>query len=750
MKSSLFLAILLHYLINLNSVFAQSYEWTRSWGSTPLGVNESVSAEDLTKDELGNTYAISYGNQTVNFSWVGNIPGVNTCAAVTKTDSNGNLIWIKFFSQMMISNNSGAFCKPSAIIYKNGHLFITGIFSGAIDFDPNGNEASLVGYGNCFICKLNSNGDYQWASSFGASQANDIDVAPNGDIAITGYMQSQFLFAGQNLTYTSGYDIFLVKYTSNGIADWGQSYGSANSAQETGTSVKFLADNSIVLLADFTGSIDLNYGAQISTVTSNGLIDLFLLKLSNNGGYINSCSFGGTDYDSGQSITVDSQQNIIITGRKYGIVDFDPGNSSFNLSATGSNAFITKLTTDLQFVWAKELVGQLGSSMGLSIASDQSNNIYIAGTSAGNVDFDPSATGMYFLSSVVNSIANTFLLKLNSNGIFVWAGILNNLGPIFPISNYNYFNQPSRILADNQKIYCSGQFAGPVDFNPDINIINNVNSAVTQTGIGSQTAFILKLGQCATTSSTQSINACTSYTWPVNNQTYNTTGVYTDTLPNFNGCDSIVTLNLTINAPTTNSTAVSSCNSYNWNGNIYNTSGVYNQVLSTSNGCDSTVTLNLTITNSPSAIVTSLDGITLNANVVPNATYQWIYCSDLTPITNQTLSQFIPQINGLYAVVITNNCGSDTSECATVNTIGFNELQWNNVQIFPNPSNGIFTLKLNSSINSSLFFVTDLQGRILLTEQLTDSEMKVDLSKFSNGTYFIHLDGIGVFQLIKQ
>ena len=728
----------------MNVAHAQSYEWTRSWGA--------FSAEDITIDEFGNTYAVSYGNQTVNFSWSGNIPGVNTCGAVTKTDANGNLIWVKFFSQLMISNNSGAFCKPSAVVYKNGNLFITGIFTGAIDFDPSGNEVGVGGYGNCFICKLNSDGDFQWASGFGSggSQAIDIDVAPNGDIAITGWMQSPFFFAGENLNYTSGYDIFLVKYTSNGIADWGQSFGSPNSNQESGNSVKFLADNSILLLADFTGTIDLNYGAQVSNVTSNGLIDLFLLKLSNSGTYINSCSFGGTDYDTGQFLAVDDQQNIIITGRKYGTVDFDPGNSSFNLSATGANAFITKLTTNLQFVWAKELVAQLNSSMGFSIATDQSNNIYITGIAAGNVDFDPSANGVYYLSSVVNSITNTFILKLNSNGIFIWAGILNNLGPAFPISNYSYYNQPSRILADNQKIYCSGQFAGPVDFNPDINIVNNINSSVTQTGIGSQTAFILKLGQCAPTSSTQTVNACSSYTWPLNNQTYTTSGIYSDTLVNTAGCDSILTLNLSINAPITNNTSVASCNSYNWNGNIYTSTGVYNQVLSTTGGCDSTVTLNLTITNTPAAIVTTSDGITLNANIVPNATYQWIYCSDLTPITNQTQSQFIPQINGLYAVIVTNTCGSDTSECATVNTIGLINLDGLKIQIAPNPSNGEIMIQLNQLNEPIGFFVTDMQGKIILNDDIHSLEKIIDLRHLRSGTYLLHFDGIGVYQWIKE
>lgn len=746
MKQHFFLALQFFFLFFINVAHAQSYEWQRKWGSNPLGYNEAVFAEDICMDELGNTYAISKGNQSVNFSWSGNINGIYMSGAITKTDPNGNLIWVKLLSGI------GASCSPKSIVYKNGNLYLTGYFSGTINFDLNNAQVSLYGYGNCFISKMNTNGDCEWVRGFGdaGSEPQDLDVAPNGDIAITGFMQSPFTFAGQNLNYTSGYDIFLVKYTSNGNADWGQSFGSANSTQESGNSVKFLADNSIVLLADFTGTIDLNYGSQVSNVTSNGLIDLFLLKLSNSGGYISSCSFGGTDHDTGQFLAIDNMQNIVITGRKYGTVDFDPGNSTFNLSTTGSNAFITKLNINFQFVWAKELVTQLNSSMGFSIATDQSNYLYIAGIAAGTVDFDPSSTGVYNLSSVVPNIGNTFILKLNSNGSFIWAGILNNLGPAFPISNYNYYNQPSRILADNQKIYCSGQFAGPVDFNPDINIVNNINSSVTQTGIGSQTAFILKLGQCAPTSSTQTVNACSSYTWPLNNQTYTTSGIYSDTLVNTAGCDSIVTLNLSINAPITNNTSASSCNSYNWNGNIYTSTGVYNQVLSTTGGCDSTVTLNLTITNTPAAIVTTPDGITLNANIVPNATYQWIYCSDLTPITNQTQSQFIPQINGLYAVIVTNTCGSDTSECATVNTIGLIDLDGLKIQIAPNPSNGEIMIQLNQLNEPIAFFVTDMQGKIILNDDIHSLEKIIDLRHLRSGTYLLHFDGIGVYQWIKE
>lgn len=733
----------------MNVAHAQSYEWQRKWGSNPLGYNEAVFAEDICMDELGNTYAVSYGNQTVNFSWSGNIPGVNKCGAVTKTDANGNLIWVKFFSQMMISNNSGAFCKPKAVVYKNGYVYVTGFFTGAIDFDPNGNEVSLGGYSNCFICKLSSNGDFQWVDSFGSagSEPQDLDVAPNGDIAITGEMLSQFYFAGQPLNYTVEKDIFIVKYDPLGTEQWGQSFGSAFSSDEEGNSLKFLSDNSLVIVGTFRNTIDFNYGPSVNNLSSNGGSDAFLLMLNNSGGFLNACSFGAANSDLGEAVTVDNQNNIILTGMKYGNVDFNPNAGVFNLNGLGSNAFICKLQSDFQFIWAKEFESS-SVTKGLSIFCDNTNNIYSTGTAYGTIDFDPSPASSYILSTTYGS--NLFFSKLSAFGNFQYAGLVNNSNSSFEVGTYGYNIEPTRILSSSNSIYISGTFKGNYDFNPDMNIVNNINSSVTQTGIGSQTAFILKLGQCSPTTSTQTVNACASYTWPLNNQTYNSSGTYTDTVVNLNGCDSIVTLNLTINAPTTNNTTVASCNSYNWNGNIYTSTGVYNQVLSTTGGCDSTVTLNLTITNTPAAIVTTPDGITLNANIVPNATYQWIYCSDLTPISNQTQSQFIPQINGLYAVIVTNTCGSDTSECATVNTIGLIDLDGLKIQIAPNPSNGEIMIQLNQLNEPIAFFVSDMQGRIILNDDIHSLEKIIDLRHLRSGTYLLHFDGIGVYQWIKE
>ena len=92
------------------------------------------------------------------------------------------------------------------------------------------------------------------------------------------------------------------------------------------------------------------------------------------------------------------------------------------------------------------------------------------------------------------------------------------------------------------------------------------------------------------------VTACDSYSW--NGQTYATTGAYTYTTTATNGCDSIVTLHLTINATKYTEETVTACDSYTWNGETYTQSGEYTYTTTATTGCDSIVTLHLTINKS--------------------------------------------------------------------------------------------------------------------------------------------------------
>ncbi|MFY7886082.1 MAG: cadherin-like beta sandwich domain-containing protein, partial [Dolichospermum sp.] len=163
---------------------------------------------------------------------------------------------------------------------------------------------------------------------------------------------------------------------------------------------------------------------------------------------------------------------------------------------------------------------------------------------------------------------------------------------------------------------------------------NPIDVRVTaQDGTTIKTYTITVTRACAPSASTTNVTICSNqipYTW--NSNSYNTAGTYNVTLANSVGCDSVATLNLTINSTsssTTNATICSSQLPYSWNGTNYNASGTYTYTTTNSVGCDSIATLNLTVNASPTVTVTpsgatsfcSGDSVTLSASL--NDTYLW-------------------------------------------------------------------------------------------------------------------------------
>ncbi len=186
-------------------------------------------------------------------------------------------------------------------------------------------------------------------------------------------------------------------------------------------------------------------------------------------------SFYGTqNSQSGMSMVVDHSGNIYTTGYFNGTVDFDPSNSSFNLtSVSKADIFISKLDASGNFVWAQSM-GGLKGDFGYSITLDKFSNIYITGLFNGTVDFD-SDTGIYSLTSLGYPYDN-FILKLDATGKFVWAkriGGNNTWGCWSKIDSFG-------------NICTTGSFEGTADFDPGPGTFN-LGSA------GSDDIFVSKL-----------------------------------------------------------------------------------------------------------------------------------------------------------------------------------------------------------------------------------------------------------------
>ena len=87
--------------------------------------------------------------------------------------------------------------------------------------------------------------------------------------------------------------------------------------------------------------------------------------------------------------------------------------------------------------------------------------------------------------------------------------------------------------------------------------------------------------------------ACESFTW--NNQTYLQSGTYTFAHPDENSCTQVDTLHLTVNYPVHTSITETACESYLWNGQTYTSSGTYTFSHEDANGCTQVDTLHLTV-----------------------------------------------------------------------------------------------------------------------------------------------------------
>ena len=98
--------------------------------------------------------------------------------------------------------------------------------------------------------------------------------------------------------------------------------------------------------------------------------------------------------------------------------------------------------------------------------------------------------------------------------------------------------------------------------------------------------------------------ACDSYYWALKDTTITTSGTYTYVTANAAGCDSVITLNVTINYSNTGEETVTACDSYTWEGNTYTTSGDYQATLTNAAGCDSVATLHLTVNYSATSTET--------------------------------------------------------------------------------------------------------------------------------------------------
>ena len=194
---------------------------------------------------------------------------------------------------------------------------------------------------------------------------------------------------------------------------------------------------------------------------------------------------------------------------------------------------------------------------------------------------------------------------------------------------------------------------------------------------------------------------------------------------------------MTINNSNTATDVISACDSYTWiDGNTYTASNnTATYTLTNATGCDSVVTLDLTINTIDISVIE--DGVTLTANL-DGASYQWIDCNDNNnPIAGETNQSYTATTDGSYAVIVDDGNCVGTSICYAVIGVDAEAIKETAVNIYPNPTNGIVFVQ-GEGIEKIV--VTDVNGRVIKQVDTSQQQVTLDLTGNVQGIYFVNIE----------
>jgi hypothetical protein len=279
--------------------------------------------------------------------------------------------------------------------------------------------------------------------------------------------------------------------------------------------------------------------------------------------------------------------------------------------------------------------------------------------------------------------------------------------------------------------------------NPDMSAAKGKAYLDTIHGYLAPRLFTL-INACLPTTSNSVVTECGSYSW--NGQTYNQSGTYTYQTTGSQGCDSIATLDLTIDPNIEESESYTLCDgeAVTVNGTTYTQTGQYTQIIPGGNACDTLLTIDVQSETAPALSILG------NTNIAPNSGENYAF-TDPTGYTilwsavNGTVisGQGTPVVTvfwdgtggGVVNLTLSNNNCSYTYTLPVGNLVGIDNHWMNDLQIHPNPSTGIFNIELTEP---TLIIVMDARGRKIV-ETNGNGQFNLDLNGFSKGTYIVQV-----------
>ncbi len=377
---------------------------------------------------------------------------------------NRRVFDVEFGSLIGIGNGESVSAALDVAADATGNRYVTGYFSGHVDFDEANTHAGDVdllmaeGTTDAYIAKYAPDDSLLWVRRFGSNLVKEgaaitdrglqVGVDSTGNVFVAGTHEGISQFGSLSLTSGNGRDGYLAKLSSTGTVSWVRSWD-LNAA-----------DAPVGMDVDDAGNVALLNSA--ATTTPNLSVDI--RKYGTTGALSWSTSIVTNRVATGD-IALDVTGNVYVTGNFGNSVDFDPGPKQKIVSSVGSlyqSTYVLNLTSLGKFGWVSPFLG--GWSAGAAIDIDGSGNVIVGGSyaneSGGSVDFNPAA------GTATQTSKGGYLTKLTSKGAYVWSKGLDG--------NDSSGTQGAGIndltLDASGSIYVSGYVTGTVDLDPSAGV----------------------------------------------------------------------------------------------------------------------------------------------------------------------------------------------------------------------------------------------------------------------------------------
>ncbi len=336
-------------------------QWTRQWGTSEDDEGRSVAI-----DSNDNIYVTGYTVGDLN----GNTNEGSADIFITKFNTDGEEQWTRQWGASRRDYVS------SAAVDSNDNIYVAGYTDS--ELEANNHEGNY----DIFLMKFSSDGTKQWTRQWGTPEWDwgcSVAIDNSDNIYVAGYTKGSL----DGNTNEGSADIFLTKYSPEGIKQWTEQWGT--SEEDRGYSVAVDNSDNIYVAGYTEGSLDGN--------TNEGLSDIFLTKYSADGTKQWTKQWGTSIDDQGRSVAVDSNDNVYVAGNTARTLDG-------NINAGGNDIFFTEFKPD----GTKQRTEQRGTSshdFAYSVAIDNSDNIYATGRTHGAFDSNTNAgDGDIFLTEL--------------------------------------------------------------------------------------------------------------------------------------------------------------------------------------------------------------------------------------------------------------------------------------------------------------------------------------------------------------